>query len=256
MPARTWLRDDAAMNRGLLIVGLLVTPLAVGAAPAAATVNLTAIGTRIADHPAYVRVVVDFTDGVIRAPAVMATDPAPYRDGRVRIAVPGTNAQAQAPTVHREGVTARVLPGRDRVVIALTAAARRFKYAGYQIMREPERVVIDLYKSRPAAAGAVARYGPPGCLGFTSITARRRSVTVRGTEHGIFEHSFGVVVRSRRGSVRGRRPATAVDGRWRVRIPYRVARAQTGTVEAVEQSAKDGALACLIQAPVALRPRQ
>lgn len=114
--------------------------------------------------------------------------------------------------------------------------------------------MIDLYKSRPPAAGASARYGRRGCLGFTTITTRRRNLSVLGTEHGIFEHSFPVFVRDARGRVLGRGTVTAVGGRWRADIPYRVARAQTGIVEALELSAKDAALTCLVQAPVPLRP--
>jgi hypothetical protein len=237
----------------VIVVACLTTAVLAGAAPASATVDLTAIGTRVGDHPAFVRVVVDFTDGTINAPAVEATDPNPYGDGRVRVVVPGRNAQAQAPKIRREGVAARVLPGHDRVVIALSAAARRFKYAGYQVFRDPERLVIDLYKSRPPASGASARYGRPGCLGFTTITARRRSVSVLGTEHNVFEHSFPSYVRSARGRILGRRVVTAVNGRWRARVPYRVAVAQRGIVEAVELSAKDGALSCLVQAPLRLQ---
>lgn len=242
------------MPRVLAVVAVLVSAALAVVAPASATVNLTAIGTRIGDHPAYVRVVVDFTDGVISAPAVSATDPNPYPDGRVRISVPGRNAQAQAPTVRREGVTARVLPGQDRVVVVVTAAARRFKYAGYQVYREPERLVIDLYKSRPPVAGTFARYGRASCLTLSTITARPGSVTVSGTEHNVFEHSFPAFVRSAGGRVLGQRTVTAANGRWRTRISYRVAHAQTGTIEAVELSAKDGALTCLAQAPVTLRP--
>jgi hypothetical protein len=241
------------MHRGVIVVACVTTAVLAGAAPGGATVDLTAIGTRIGDHPAFVRVVVDFTDGTINAPPVEATDPNPYGDGRVRVVVPGRNAQAQAPTIRREGVTARVLPGHDRVVIALSAAARRFKYAGYQVFRNPERLVIDLYKSRSPASGASARYGRPGCLGFKTITTRRRSVSVVGTEHGVFEHSFPSYVRSARGRILGRRTVTAINGRWRARVPYRVTDAQTGTVEAVELSAKDGALTCLAQAPVRLQ---
>lgn len=241
------------MHRALMTFGALLVASLAGAAPAGATVDLTAIGTRIADHPAYVRVVVDFTDGTIRTAAVEATDADPYADGRVRIVVPSRNAQAQAAPVRRDGVLARVLPGHDRVTVALSTVTRRFKYAGYRVFRSPERLVIDLYKSRPAPAGVAARFGRPGCLGFTAISATHGSVTVRGTEHGIFEHSFPVALRSATGSVLRRRAVSAAGGRWRARLTHRVTRAQTGTLEAVELSAKDGALTCLVQAPVRLR---
>jgi hypothetical protein len=241
------------MQRLLLSAGVVGAGL-IAAAPAGATVDLTAIGTRIADHPAYVRVVVDFTDGTLDARAVEATDPDPSSDGRVRIVVPSRNAQAQAPAVRAAGVRARVLSGRGRVVVSLSATPHRFKYAGYRVLRAPERLVVDLYKRRPPAAGAAAIYGRPGCLGLISVTARAGSVTAVGTERGVFEHSFPVVVRAADGRVLRRTPVSAAGGRWRARLPYRVATAQTGTLEAVELSAKDGALSCLVQTPVGLRP--
>jgi hypothetical protein len=46
----------------VIVVACLTTAVLAGAAPASATVDLTAIGTRVGDHPAFVRVVVDFTD--------------------------------------------------------------------------------------------------------------------------------------------------------------------------------------------------
>jgi hypothetical protein len=168
--------------------------------------------------------------------------------------VPSRNVRAQAPTTRRYGVTARVLPGRDRVVVALSTAAGRFKYAGYRVFGGPERLAIDLYKRRPPRSGASARYGRPGCLAFTNITSSPRRVTVLGTESGVFEHSFPVFVRSERGSIVGRQIVSAAAGRWQARVPYRVADPQTGIVEAVELSAKDGALSCLVQAPAGLRP--
>jgi hypothetical protein len=39
-----------------------------------------------------------------------------------------------------------------------------------------------------------------------------------------------------------------------VRVPYRVTRAGTGTLEGVADSAKDGSLACLVQRRVGLNP--
>jgi hypothetical protein len=63
---------------------------------------------------------------------------------------------------------------------------------------------------------------------------------------------LSVRVRSATGRVLARRVVSASAGRWQARLAYRVAHAQTGTLEAVELSAKDGALSCLVQAPVAL----
>src|SRR4051794_32146429 len=57
--------------------GLALLPLCV--APSAnATVALTGVGLRVGDHPAYVRVVVTFTDGDLRAFEASALDPSPF----------------------------------------------------------------------------------------------------------------------------------------------------------------------------------
>lgn len=46
----------------------------------------------------------------------------------------------------------------------------------------------------------------------------------------------------------------AAPGPWRTWLGYRVTRAQPGTLEAWVGSAKDGALDCIVQVPVTLRP--
>ena len=230
------------------------TASAAPAARARATAGPAPARIRIAGHPAFVRLVVDVRGRLPAPGAIMAADPDPYRDGRVRVVVPGRGPAARAVRANAAGVSARVTPGRSRLVLSVAAAQRRFKYAGYRVLHAPERLVVDLYRSAPPATGARARYGAPGCLTLTSVAAAGGRVAVAGTEHEVFEHSFPVVVRSAAGRVLGRRAVAAVSGRWSARVGYRVARAQTGTLEAVELSAKDGALSCLAQLPVRLRP--
>jgi immunoglobulin-like protein involved in spore germination len=147
-----------------------------------------------------------------------------------------------------------VTAGRTRLLVSIAAASGRFKYAGYRVLHSPERLVVDLYKAAPPRAGATARYGPPGCLAFTSVATPPRRVAATGSERDVFEHSFPVRVRSAGGRVLGQRPVAAAAGRWSTSVRYRVARPQTGTLEAVELSAKDGALRCLAQVPARLRP--
>jgi hypothetical protein len=185
---------------------------------------------------------------------IMATDPDPHPDGRVRIVVPGRNARSRARGVARAGVTARVSQGRDRIVVGLSAARGRFKYAGYRVLHAPERLVVDLYESAPSAAGARVVFGRPGCLAFAAVASTIGRISATGTERDVFEHSFPVRVRSAAGGVVGQRTVTAAAGRWSARVSYRAARLQIGTLEAVELSAKDGALSCLAQVPVRLRP--
>jgi len=68
-----------------------------------------------------------------------------------------------------------------------------------------------------------------------------------------FEHTVVVRLRSETGRLLGERPLIAGGGRWETSFTYTVARRQRATLEAVSQSAKDGALECLVQVPVLLR---
>jgi hypothetical protein len=233
-----------------LSVALAAT--AVCAPSASATVDLTAIGTRIGSHPAYVRVVVDFTDGVLAGNEVEAID---HRaaDGAVRIRVRHRNVQAQAAPARGAGVRAVVTGGRDRLDVRATFARRRFKYVQVTTLHDPERLVIDLYRSRPPSSAAEIRTGRRSCLTLTGVFLGKRSFRVQGRERELFEHSFVLRVRDRAGRVVGRRIMTA-EGPWSTRIGYHVAARQRGTLEGVAESAKDGSLACIVQVGVVLAP--
>jgi hypothetical protein len=244
----------ARMPRGRLLVLAAIGAILGAPAAADARVSLTAVGIRIGEHPAFVRVVVDFADGRLVSGTTIARDPDPLDDGTVRITVHGRNAQAQAPRARGTGLRARVERGRNRLLVTVSAASRRFKYAAYSVFHHRERLVIDLYKSAPPPSGAFAQFGRPGCLAVGTIAVRSGRVTATGTERGVFEHSFPVRVWSAAGTPLGQRVVQAARGRWRATVRYRIGRRQTGIVEAVELSAKDGALACLAQRPVPLRP--
>jgi hypothetical protein len=71
-----------------------------------------------------------------------------------------------------------------------------------------------------------------------------------GLERDLFEH--GLVLRLRRagGRVHAQRAATAAAGRWRTHFRFPRTARQTGTLEAVAESAKDGTLDCLVQVRV------
>jgi len=219
---------------------------------ASATVDLTAIGIRIGAHPAYVRVVVDFTDGVVADGEIEAIDPR-AADGAVRIRVRHSNVQAQAAPARAAGVRAVVTGGRDRLDLKATYARRRFKYVQVTTLHAPERLVIDLYRSRPPTSAAEIRTGRQGCLALTGVFPGHRSFRVTGRERDVFEHSFVLQVRDRAGRVVGRRIMTA-QGAWSTSIGYRVTSRQRATVEGVAESAKDGSLACIVQVRVVLTP--
>ncbi len=73
----------APMRR--LLVTLVVAVLGGAVLAPQASAALTAREIRIADHPGFVRVVVDFTGGRVEPGEVVATDPNPFPDGFVRL---------------------------------------------------------------------------------------------------------------------------------------------------------------------------
>jgi len=217
-------------------------------APAAAV--LEAVRIRIGAHPATVRVVVDFTGGGLRSNEIEATDPDPA-DGTVRVRLRHGGVRTRAAPARGEGVRATVAGATNRLDVVARAAGGSFKYLQVSVLHAPERLALDLYRSRPPVAGAEIPVGARGCLAIDSVAAGQREFTVRGREHDLFEHAFVLRVRNRGGRVVGRKSMTAA-GAWRARIGYRVAAAQPGTLEAAADSAKDGSLACLAQVRVTL----
>src|SRR3954452_9117735 len=98
----------------VVVIGFLVPPAA-SAAP------LTATKIRIADHPGFVRVVVDFSGGTVQFNELEATDPDPFADGFVRIRLLHPGVKTAAIPVRAEGVFARVAQGGGRITMRLTA---------------------------------------------------------------------------------------------------------------------------------------
>jgi hypothetical protein len=219
-----------------------------GSAPSAgdrATV-LTATRIRAGSHPAFVRVVVDFTGGAVTFNTTNATDPEPF-DGAARVEVERAGVRSLAGALSALGVNVRVTDLGSRLGIRLAASPRRFKYLSILTLHAPERVVIDLWRSAPTPP---ARFGRPGCLTLTSYSVTPTSVSASGRELNLFEHSFVARLRGARGGLIAGRPLTAT-GRWSVTLPARVPR-QVGTLEVVAGSAKDGSLDCLVQVQITL----
>jgi hypothetical protein len=221
------------------------------AAPGSASA-LTATNARIAAHPGFVRVVVDFSGGPLQVNDADATDPAPF-DGAARVDVRGAAISTLAVDRSAAGVRARISQAANRIIIRLESARRAFKYVHVSGLHGPERLVLDLYSAKPPARSAEIRTARNGCLSLTSRVADGRGFRVRGTERELFEGSFVLRVRDAAGRSVGRRVMTA-RGAWSARVSYRVGTAQTGTLEAVAASAKDGSLACLVQVRVGLNP--
>jgi len=212
----------------------------------AAAVALTATDVRIGDHPAYVRVVLDFNGTVPvnqvefrQLTSTMAT---------LQVNHPGIKTQTMGSS--GQGVHVALQPGTQALHIAASFAAHRFKYVSYTVVGG-NRVAIDLWKSTPPPNDTDS--GVRRCLSLMQVATRSGSgsVDVSGTERRVFEHTFQVMVRGATGRVLGRRTVIH-GGSWGTTVHYHVTRRQAGTVEAVALSAKDGSLACLAQWRVTL----
>jgi Immunoglobulin-like domain of bacterial spore germination len=234
----------------------LIAALAAGlAGTGQAEGAVTATGIRIGDHPAFVRVVVDLSGGRITDPNVEATDPNPFGDGIASVRVSRAGIRTTAPARSAFGVRARLAQGTNRIVLRITATPRRFKYLGYVVYRGPERLVVDLWKSRPPVAGAVFTTAPQGgCLTLDSWSVGPRTAVAAGRERDLFEHMFQVGLRKANGRVARAVGVTAFAGAWSRTFTYSVAKPQPGTLEVVDLSEKDGSLACIAQVRVTLRP--
>jgi hypothetical protein len=109
---------------------------------------------------------------------------------------------------------------------------------------------MDLYKSRPPRDAAEITHGRRGCLTLGSWSVTHTRVKASGRERNLFEHGFQVLVRRKCGRFHGQKPLIAADGRWKANFAYPHSKRQTGTLEAISLSAKDGALDCLVQVRV------
>jgi hypothetical protein len=224
------------------------------AAPSTASAALTASHVRVGAQPGFVRVVVEFTGGTVALNQANADDPSPA-DGFARVELSHSGIRVVAADVRAHGLRARLSrPSAGRARVLLTSDPGTFKYVRVTALHGPERLVIDLYRRiPPSSTAAEIRVGTNRCLTLDSVSRNGTRFTVKGTELNLFEGSFLLRVRDARGRVVGRRVVTA-RGAWERSIGYSVSSAQPGTVEGVALSAKDGALACLVQVRVALVP--
>jgi len=237
---------------GLLVAGCLAALSGSMLAPgsAGASGRLTAVGIRLGDHPAYVRVVVDFTGATFSGRAVEATDPNPF-DGTAAVTVSRRGVRALVHSRNAYGIRVRLVRVGDRLSVRLRAGERRFKYLSYVVVTH-NRLAIDLWKSAPPSSGAQNRRGAEGCLVLKHWRVLRGAVRASGLERSLFEHQFQLIVRASNGRILGRRSVAAASGRWRSHVRYRSRRRQVGTLESVDLSAKDGALVCIAQVRVTL----
>ncbi len=234
-------------------LALALASLAAAALTAGTAMAHRAVGVRVGDNLAFVRVVVDFTEGPLRFHEVDATDPQPFGDGVARLRVSSPGIRTSAARVTALGVRVLVRQGTGSIFIEVEAQPQRFKYVSYFVLSGPERLVIDLWKAVPPVPGAQIRRAPDRCLTLGRFSVRGGRVTASGRERNLFEHSLVVLIRGAGGRLIRELPVTGVSGRWNAAFPYTVGRPQAGTLEAVALSAKDGALDCIVQVRVTLR---
>jgi hypothetical protein len=235
--------------RLLRLAALAIVALA--AVPASASAALTASGVRVGAQSAFVRVVVDFSGGTVKLNEVEATDPLPA-DGAARVEITHAGIVVSPRDISGSGVRARLsLASASKARIQMAVTPGKFKYVRVSALPAPQRLVIDLYRTAPPSGAGEIRTGVNRCLTLTSVQGSGTSFRVKGIERNVFEGSFVIRIRDASGRVAGSKVMTA-RGQFSQTVRYRVASAQSGTVEAVALSAKDGSLACLVQVRVRL----
>ena len=250
MDAKIAAAKASAFAMSSLALSAVVAALA--APSASATVDLTAIGTRIGTHPAYVRVVVDFTDGLVADSEVEAIDQR-AADGAVRIRLRHRSVQAQAAPASRAGVRAVVIGARDRLDVRATYARRRFKYVQVTTLHAPERLAIDLYRSRPPRSAARDPSRAP------RLPRAYRSPPRRALVHGPRPRARplrALVPGARARPQRTQRGPQDHDRRGGLERARRLPRQGTRARNAGRRRrvGQDGSLACIVQVGVVLAP--
>jgi hypothetical protein len=232
---------------------VLAALMLVVALPASASAALTAKRIRVAGHTGFVRVVIDFTGGTLGFNEVDLAAGNIDAQGRARLEITKAGALTTAAAVNVGRTRVSVARVANGLRVRIGASRHRFKFLGYSVLHSPERLVIDLY--RRASHAQLAAGGCLKILPTTTSTSGR--VTVRGTVvTRIFENTFRVRLRRSDGAVVSAKTVTAATptGPWTTQLRHSVATRQTGLVEAIVYSAKDGAVQCLYQRPVTLRP--
>jgi hypothetical protein len=221
----------------MMAVGLFALP-----ALAAAASQLLATGVRIGDHPAYVRVVVDF-NGKVPASRVEYNGLTPTS---AWVSVRQRGAASKTAGSAGNGVRVTFVPGKGQALYVRSRFVRqRFKYVSYTVVGG-NRLAIDLWKRASIVKAQT-------CRGLSLSSARAKSgvLFAAGSERDIFENQFQVVVRGKLGAVLARKTVQG-PGAWNATVHYKAMRRQVGTVEAVASSPKDGSLACIAQRRVTL----
>jgi hypothetical protein len=236
---------------GTVRLGATMLVLAAATTSMAATAQAAPVARQatVTDRAAFVRVAVRFGGSALAINAAESSDPNPGNGGStMRVVQPGI--ASTAPTVRRHGVRVRITRQSGRLRIRLTSAKRRFKYLDYRQTRHG--VVIKLFKSRPPVPGAQIRRGEGGCIRLLNHADTGGAITASGTARDLFENTFVLRERDRRGRVVGQTVVTTAGLSWTETVSYAVPADQPGTLEGFAGSARDGSVDCLVQIRVPL----
>ncbi len=247
--------------------GLCVLACAAVAVPTASAGGTSVSDVTVTDRAATVRVVVSVTGGTVsaREGVVQAIDAEPG-DGRAVIEIANAGIPAPGTVASGSGVQVRLAASPSGARIVLDGARRAFKFVSYKASGRGDRLVIDLWKGTGARRDMQVLND--GCLRLTGWNPGNGLARLVGLElTPIFEHNVVLSVRDAQGRRVGLRPVTATEGtfkadfsgylkpgRWNGNVPYTVGEPRRGLLEAWSSSARDGALECLVQVPVVLRP--
>ena len=196
------------------------------------------------------RVVVDFTGGTVRDNDVLMAPGNIDTTGRARLDITKSGAMTTAAAKRASGVRAAITKTSTGLRVRFTANSHRFKFLHYRTFTSPTRLVVDLYRRNsrvPLTVGGCVKVG----ANSTSTSGR---VVARGTAGQIFESTFRVRLRKANGQVVSAKTVTHPPGPWAAVLRHSVPTQQSGLIEAFVLSAKDGALQCLSQRGVTLRP--
>jgi hypothetical protein len=247
--------------------GVCVLACAAVAVPTASAGGTSVGDVHVSDRAASVRVVVAVTGGTVsaREGSVQAIDPEPG-DGRAVIEIAGAAIPGPGTVASGSGVQVRLAASPDGARIVLDSARRTFKFVSYSASGRGDRLIIDLWKGTGARRDQMIL--SDGCLRITRWNPGRQRASLAGLElRPLFEHGLVISVRDAQGRRLGLQAVTATEGafapdfsgylrpgRWSGTVTYGVAEPRRGLLEAWSASARDGALECLVQVPVLLRP--
>jgi hypothetical protein len=224
----------------VIAAGIVALPSLAGA-----TSQLTATNVRVVDHPAYVAVLISFNSTI--SVRHVTADSLTKIAAALHLAHRGVTTQT---TGRRgDGVRVSLQPATQGLNISVDFAWRRFKYVSY--WRDPKsRLGIDLWKRAPKPY-----IRTQSCQGGLTLDLPQHTkpgvIHASGSERGIYENQFRLVVRNSRGKIIGQRHVHG-QGSWSATVKYHASYGQWGVVEAVAFSPKDAAVACLAQQSVTL----